>query len=71
MAGKESGAWFNRNVRPWYYYWTFFLETGIWSVAMITTLVYAAVKGWKQLDPFIPNVDNVAVSSTVASVTAS
>lgn len=51
VAGKESGAWFNRNVRPWYYYWTFFLETGIWSVAMITTLVYAAVKGWKQLDP--------------------
>ncbi len=51
VAGKESGAWFNHNVRPWYYYWTFFLETGIWSVAMLTVLVYAAVKGWKQLSP--------------------
>ncbi|MCM1021681.1 MAG: glycosyltransferase family 39 protein [Muribaculum sp.] len=47
VAGKESGAWFNHNVRPWYYYWTFFLETGIWSVAMLTVLAYAIVTGWK------------------------
>lgn len=49
VAGKESGAWFNHNVRPWYYYWTFFLETGIWSVAMLTVLVYAVVCQWKRM----------------------
>ena len=26
--GKESGAWISYNVRPWYYYWKFFLESG-------------------------------------------
>lgn len=49
VAGKESGAWFNHNVRPWYYYWTFFLETGIWSVAMLTVLAYAVVCRWKRM----------------------
>lgn len=31
VAAKESGAWVARNVRPWYYYWRFFLESGIWA----------------------------------------
>lgn len=39
IADKESGAWLNHNVRPWYYYWKFFLETGIWSVLLLTAIV--------------------------------
>ena len=35
---KESSAWVEHNVRPWYYYWKFFLETGVWSLLMLTTL---------------------------------
>lgn len=35
---KESGAWTNHNVRPWYYYWRFFTETGIWAVLMLAAL---------------------------------
>jgi len=42
---KESGAWSGHNVRPWFYYWKFFLETGVWSLLMITTLV---ITFWKR-----------------------
>lgn len=35
---KESGAWTGHNVRPWYYYWRFFTETGIWAVLMLAAL---------------------------------
>lgn len=37
---KESASWSNRNVRPWYYYWQFFLETGIWSALILTSLAW-------------------------------
>jgi 4-amino-4-deoxy-L-arabinose transferase-like glycosyltransferase len=37
---KESSSWINHNVRPWWYYWKFFLETGVWSLLMITTLIF-------------------------------
>lgn len=37
---KESSSWANRNVRPWYYYWQFFLETGVWSLLTLTTLAF-------------------------------
>lgn len=39
-AGKESSAWLSHNVRPWYYYWKFFLESGIWSLLLVTALVW-------------------------------
>ncbi len=35
---KESSSWANKNVRPWYYYWKFFLETGAWSLVTIFAL---------------------------------
>lgn len=37
---KESSSWLNHNVRPWYYYWQFFLETGVWAVLTLTALAY-------------------------------
>ncbi len=40
VAAKESTAWLERNVRPWYYYWKFFLESGIWSLFLITALLW-------------------------------
>lgn len=42
---KESGAWSNHNVRPWYYYWRFFLEMGAWAVLMLAGL---AISYWKR-----------------------
>lgn len=38
---QESTAWLERNVRPWYYYWQFFAESGIWSLFLLTALL-----GW-------------------------
>lgn len=35
---KESGSWINHNVRPWWYYWKFFLETGVWSLLLLTSI---------------------------------
>ena len=43
---KESGAWTGHNVRPWYYYWRFFTETGVWAVLMLAAL---AVPYWKRV----------------------
>lgn len=51
VAAKESGSWMNRNVRPWYYYWKFFLESGVWSLFLPTALIlplfsHRRMKGW-------------------------
>lgn len=45
VINKESGAWSNHNVRPWYYYWRFFAETGIWAVLTLASL---AISYWKR-----------------------
>lgn len=38
IVQKESGSWMNHNVRPWWYYWKFFLETGVWSLLLPTAM---------------------------------
>jgi 4-amino-4-deoxy-L-arabinose transferase-like glycosyltransferase len=43
---KETGAWTDHNVRPWYYYWRFFTETGVWTVMMLAAL---AIPYWKKV----------------------
>lgn len=42
---KESGAWLSHNVRPWYYYWRAFLETGLWAPFVLATL---AIPYWRR-----------------------
>lgn len=42
---KETSAWSNHNVRPWYYYWRFFLEMGAWALFMLASLF---VPYWKR-----------------------
>ena len=39
VAHKESSSWFNHNVRPWYYYWQFPAEAGIWALFLVTSIV--------------------------------
>jgi 4-amino-4-deoxy-L-arabinose transferase-like glycosyltransferase len=49
VAQKESGSWMNRNVRPWYYYWKFFLEAGVWALLLLTATLYPLLdRQWKQ-----------------------
>lgn len=38
VVQNESGAWMNHNTRPWWYYWKFFLETGVWSLLLLTAM---------------------------------
>ncbi len=38
VVQKESGSWMNHNVRPWWYYWKFFLEAGVWSLLLLTAI---------------------------------
>ena len=45
VAHQESGAWVNHNVRPWYYYWRFFLEGGAWAPFILAAL---AVPYWRK-----------------------
>jgi len=44
IATKETVAWANRNVRPWYYYWSFFTQSGMWTVFAFIGLLYPFVK---------------------------
>lgn len=46
---KESGNWTSYNVRPFYYYWSFFTQSGIWTLAAllaILTPLFRKIK-WK------------------------
>lgn len=45
VVSRESGAWMNRNVRPWYYYHKFYLEAGLWAVMLITSVLTTAFMG--------------------------
>jgi len=45
ILNKESGAWVNHNVRPWYYYNAFFFETGIWALILLTAIFLPVFRG--------------------------
>ena len=36
---KETTAWVSHSVRPWWYYWSFCKETGIWCAMLLISLV--------------------------------
>ncbi|RXG11719.1 4-amino-4-deoxy-L-arabinose transferase-like glycosyltransferase [Leeuwenhoekiella aestuarii] len=44
IADKESAAWANHNTRPFYYYWSFFTQSGIWTVPAFVALLYPYLK---------------------------
>lgn len=39
IANKESTAWISHNVHPFWYYWKFPAESGIWALFWVTSLV--------------------------------
>lgn len=43
---KETTAWANHSTRPWYYYYLFFTESGIWCLYWLASLIYTFVYGW-------------------------
>lgn len=44
IADKEADAWTNRHVRPWYHYWSFPVQTGIWTIPAVISLIYPYLK---------------------------
>jgi 4-amino-4-deoxy-L-arabinose transferase-like glycosyltransferase len=40
IANKETGNWGSYNVRPFYYYWSFFIQSGMWTILAFTSLIY-------------------------------
>lgn len=40
----ESSRWGNYNTRPFYYYWSFFAQSGIWTVPALVALIYPYLK---------------------------
>lgn len=41
---RESSRWGNYNVRPFYYYWKFFIQSGVWTVPALVGLLYPYLK---------------------------
>ncbi|MGL5682750.1 MAG: ArnT family glycosyltransferase [Marinifilaceae bacterium] len=42
---KEINSWGSHGVKPWWYYWNFFLQTGAWAVPALLGLFYPL---WKK-----------------------
>lgn len=44
ITEKEVGNWNSYNVRPFYYYWNFFIQSGTWAIAALVSLIYPYLK---------------------------
>ena len=40
IAARETGNWSSYNVKPFYYYWNFFIQSGIWTIPALMSLIY-------------------------------
>ncbi|UCE92628.1 MAG: hypothetical protein JSV73_07250, partial [Flavobacteriaceae bacterium] len=40
IANKETNSWSNRSVKPFYHYWSFFIQSGIWTFFSFLALLY-------------------------------
>ena len=44
ITKKETGNWSSYNVRPFYYYWSFFTQSGLWTIPAFMGLLYPYLK---------------------------
>jgi len=44
IAEKETGNWTSYNIRPFYYYWSFFVQSGLWTIPAFVGLLYPYLK---------------------------
>jgi len=44
IAEQETGRWLDYNIRPFYYYWSFVVQSGIWTVPAFVALLYPYLK---------------------------
>ena len=44
IAERETSNWSSYNVRPFYYYWSFFIQSGLWTIPALISLLYPYLK---------------------------
>jgi len=44
ITTKETGRWLNYNTRPIYYYWSFVVQSGLWTIPAFVALLYPYLK---------------------------
>lgn len=44
IATRETSNWSSYNVRPFYYYWSFFVQSGLWAIPALISLFYPYMK---------------------------
>jgi 4-amino-4-deoxy-L-arabinose transferase-like glycosyltransferase len=44
IAQRETSNWTGYNVRPFYYYWSFFIQSGVWTIPAFIGLLYPYLK---------------------------
>lgn len=44
ITALEAGRWINYNVRPFYYYWSFVAQSGLWTIPAFVALLYPYLK---------------------------
>ncbi len=44
ITQKEASNWSSYNVKPFYYYWSFFTQSGIWTIPAFVSLLYPYLK---------------------------
>ncbi|KQC33457.1 membrane protein [Nonlabens sp. YIK11] len=44
IATKESSRWVGYELKPFYYYWSFFTQSGIWTIPAFVGLLYPYLK---------------------------
>jgi len=40
IATKETENWSSYNIKPFYYYWNFFIQSGLWAIPAMLSLLY-------------------------------
>ncbi len=40
IATRETANWSSYNVKPFYYYWSFFIQSGLWAIPAFISLLY-------------------------------
>lgn len=44
IASRETSNWTSYEVKPFYYYWSFFLQSGLWAIPSLISLIYPYLK---------------------------
>jgi len=44
ITGRETSNWTNYELKPFYYYWNFFIQSGLWTIPSVTALIYPYLK---------------------------